>query len=124
MHQVGKRLIVQRVNQVHLGKPSQLLLHDLPYLRVLMHRENDFHILELIHQAAHSPVHMAHRLAQVFPAMSCQEHNPLILEVYTLQHLILKLEIIIYSLVQGINDSIAGHKNPLAVYGLSQKILL
>ena len=118
VHEIGKWLIVQWINEMNLGHAPQLLIYNFTYLWILVDWEDNLHILKLLHQPAKSLIYMTHWLTQVFPTMGGNQDNPLVLEVNFLEHLVLKLEIIPYSLVQGINNSITGNKDLLPINGL------
>ena len=107
MHEVGKWLVVERVDEVDFRQSAELFVDDLADLRILVDREDDLDVVELLRQLLERLVDVAHRLAEVLAAMRRDEDDALILEVNVLERLLLEVEVIADRVVQCIDDRIA-----------------
>ena len=123
-HQVCKRLIVKGLNEVYAVNAAKLLINHRPDTRIAMNREYYLNVGKIIKNSLDCLVNMAHRLTEIFPAVSRYRNNAATCKIYILKLFILKGKIMIYRMVKSINNRIAGDKNLVPGNILLQEILL
>ena len=97
VHEVGERLVVERIDEVDLRESAELFVDDFADLRVLVDREDDLDVVELLRQLLERLVDMAHRLAEVLAAVRRDEDDALVLEVDVLEGFLLEVKVIAHA---------------------------
>ena len=89
-----------------------------------MHGEDDLNVRELLRETAQCFVNMAHGLAEVLATVCRHEDDALVREVHILQDFILEAKVILYRMMQRIDDRIARHEDLILWHVLGQQVLL
>ena len=106
-HKVSKWFVVQWINKGYSVNMAQFFLDHSPYLWVFMHREDHLNIIKISDELTDSLVDMAHWFTQIFPSMSGDEDNPLIVIIQVVESGIGKGVILLNRRIQGIDNRIA-----------------